>query len=126
MYLPLWNHANISKGRQELGSYGKYLLEAFTVYALSPKFQRAKNPNASISISGRVLITSCVVNLFAYYAIAMPISFGTGFGLKWGLIGLWSGPAIALFLVFAIESYIISKINWERSVEDAKMRNSMG
>lgn len=38
------------------------------------------------------------VSLAAYYGIAMPISFGTGFGLKWGLLGLWAGPAIAQLL----------------------------
>jgi MATE family multidrug resistance protein len=36
------------------------------------------------------------VNLIAYYGIALPISFATGFGLKWGLFGLWAGPAIGL------------------------------
>lgn len=36
------------------------------------------------------------VNLFAYYVIAMPISFGTAFGLGWELEGLWSGVALAL------------------------------
>jgi len=30
------------------------------------------------------------VQLFAYYGVAMPISFGFAFGLKWGLHGLWS------------------------------------
>lgn len=38
------------------------------------------------------------VSLAAYYGIAMPISFGTGFGLGWGLLGLWAGPAIAQLL----------------------------
>ncbi|KUJ06494.1 MATE transporter [Mollisia scopiformis] len=38
------------------------------------------------------------VNLFCYYVIAMPISFGTAFGLNWGLYGLWSGVALALGL----------------------------
>jgi len=38
------------------------------------------------------------VNLFCYYIIAMPISFGTAFGLKWGLEGLWTGVALALGL----------------------------
>jgi MATE family multidrug resistance protein len=38
------------------------------------------------------------VNLFCYYVIAMPISFGTGFGLQWQLEGLWTGVAIALGL----------------------------
>lgn len=38
------------------------------------------------------------VSLAAYYGVAMPISFGTGFGLEWGLYGLWAGPAVALFM----------------------------
>lgn len=37
-------------------------------------------------------------NLFCYYVVAMPISFGTAFGLHWELEGLWSGVAIALGL----------------------------
>ena len=36
------------------------------------------------------------VQLFSYYVVAMPISFGTAFGLGWQLYGLWSGVAIAL------------------------------
>lgn len=37
------------------------------------------------------------VNLISYYLIGLPISFGTGFGLGWGLYGLWavSGWTIA-------------------------------
>jgi MATE family multidrug resistance protein len=30
------------------------------------------------------------VGLFAYYVVGIPISFGLGFGAKWGLYGLWS------------------------------------
>ncbi|OCL14130.1 MATE transporter [Glonium stellatum] len=66
------------------------------------------------------------VNLFAYYAIAMPISFGTGFGLKWGLYGLWAGPAVALGVVATIEGIFLYRTSWERAVEEAHKRNSMG
>lgn len=38
------------------------------------------------------------VQMFCYYAVAMPISMGTAFGLGWGLYGLWSGVALALGL----------------------------
>ena len=38
------------------------------------------------------------VNLFCYYVIGLPISFGTAFGLDWELDGLWTGVAIALGL----------------------------
>ncbi|RAK97524.1 MATE family efflux transporter [Aspergillus ibericus CBS 121593] len=64
------------------------------------------------------------VQLFCYYAIAMPISFGTTFGLQWGLFGLWSGVALALLLVSIIEAFFLTRTNWNRSVEDALRRNA--
>ena len=39
-----------------------------------------------------------LVQIFCYYAVAMPISMGTAFGLQWGLYGLWFGVALALSL----------------------------
>ncbi|EOD43560.1 putative mate efflux family protein [Neofusicoccum parvum UCRNP2] len=66
------------------------------------------------------------VNLISYYAIGLPISFGTGFGLGWGLYGLWAGPALALGIVAAVEAIFISKANWDDAVEEAQKRNTMG
>ncbi|KAI9053021.1 hypothetical protein LZ554_003291 [Drepanopeziza brunnea f. sp. 'monogermtubi'] len=66
------------------------------------------------------------VNLFFYYAVAMPISFYTAFGLGWELEGLWSGVALALGLVAAAEGWFIYKADWNQAVEDAKMRNNDG
>lgn len=63
------------------------------------------------------------VQLFCYYVIAMPLSFGTAFGLGWGLWGLWTGVALALGFVFVIEAVFLSRTDWEKSVEDAKKRN---
>lgn len=64
------------------------------------------------------------VQLFCYYVIAMPISFGTAFGLKWGLWGLWTGVALALGIVAAIEFvYLYLIVDWNRSVEEARERN---
>ncbi|KAK5689969.1 hypothetical protein LTS12_028834, partial [Elasticomyces elasticus] len=52
------------------------------------------------------------VQLICYYTIAMPISFGTTFGLNWGLHGLWTGVAIALGLVSLIEGVFLRRTNW--------------
>ncbi|GMF80564.1 unnamed protein product [Aspergillus oryzae var. brunneus] len=65
------------------------------------------------------------VQLFCYYAVAMPISFGTTFGLGWDLLGLWSGVALALFLVSVIEVVFLIRTDWDRSVQDALQRNAM-
>ena len=63
------------------------------------------------------------VQLFCYYAVAMPVSMGTAFGLHWQLYGLWAGVAIALGLVAGTEGIFLWRTNWERSVEDARSRN---
>lgn len=64
------------------------------------------------------------VQLFCYYVFAMPISFGTAFGLGWGLWGLWTGVALALGLVALIEFIYLSRTDWQRSVEEARARNA--
>ena len=65
------------------------------------------------------------VQLFCYYVVAMPISMGTAFGADWGLRGLWTGVAIALGLVAAIEFWYLYKTDWQRSVEEAQERNEL-
>ncbi|KAI4096879.1 MAG: hypothetical protein LQ344_000679 [Seirophora lacunosa] len=64
------------------------------------------------------------VQLFCYYAVAMPVSMGTSFGLGWELYGLWTGVAVALGLVASIEGGFLWRARWEKSVEDAERRNA--
>lgn len=63
------------------------------------------------------------VQLFCYYVVAMPISMGTAFKLDWGLWGLWTGVAIALGLVSVTEFVYLYFTDWQRSVEEARLRN---
>lgn len=65
------------------------------------------------------------IQLFCYYVIAMPISIGTTFWLDWGVMGLWTGVALALLLVSVIEAIFIYRVSWERSVEEAIVRNEL-
>jgi MATE family multidrug resistance protein len=58
--------------------------------------------------------------------VALPISFGTGFGLHWELYGLWAGPAIGLFVQSTIESIFIYRTSWEKASEEAAARNAAG
>jgi MATE family multidrug resistance protein len=63
------------------------------------------------------------VNLACYYIVAMPISFGTAFGGGWELRGLWTGVAIALGLVAAIEGSFLARTSWDAAVVAARERN---
>ncbi|KAL9043429.1 MAG: hypothetical protein Q9214_003386, partial [Letrouitia sp. 1 TL-2023] len=49
------------------------------------------------------------VQLFCYYAVALPLSMGTAFGLHWDLFGLWTGVAVGLALVAAIEAVFLAR-----------------
>lgn len=64
------------------------------------------------------------VQLFCYYAVALPLSMGTAFGLHWDLFGLWTGVAVGLALVAAVEAVFLARTSWDRSVEEAKKRNN--
>ena len=57
----------------------------------------AANTNGILRGLGRQEVGGWV-QLFCYYVVAMPISFGTAFGFHWGLDGLWLGVAVALAL----------------------------
>lgn len=65
------------------------------------------------------------VQLFCYYVVGLPISFTLAFYADWELRGLWAGVAIALVLVGLIEGIVLGRIDWERSVEEARGRNEM-
>lgn len=84
----------------------------------------AANCNGILRGLGRQAIGG-YIQLFCYYVVALPVSFGTTFGLGWGLLGLWSGVPIGLGLVSLIEIVFIRKTDWNRSVDDAVRRNAM-
>ncbi|KAF2216842.1 hypothetical protein CERZMDRAFT_32688 [Cercospora zeae-maydis SCOH1-5] len=65
------------------------------------------------------------INLFAYYIIALPISFALGFGLKWELVGIWIGPAVGLAIVSVLEGIYIGKTDYEKASEEAARRNAV-
>jgi MATE family multidrug resistance protein len=54
------------------------------------------------------------VGLFAYYVVGIPISFGTGFGAKWGLYGLWT--VSHKFVIYGIYILIRCRVLRLRSV----------
>ncbi|KAJ5133577.1 MATE efflux family protein [Penicillium atrosanguineum] len=56
----------------------------------------------------------------AFSIIALPIGVGTAFGLGWHVWGLWIGALVGFCAVVAIEWIFLRRVNWQRSVEDAK------
>ena len=58
------------------------------------------------------------VNIISYYCGALPLGIWLAFH-GWGLVGLWFGQCIALYLVGFLEWAIVAFSNWERQVENA-------
>ncbi|KAL2761148.1 hypothetical protein ACRALDRAFT_2117837 [Sodiomyces alcalophilus JCM 7366] len=65
-------------------------------------------------------------NLFGYYGVALPISFGTAFGLGWKLEGLWLGVTVGLAVVATVEYTFAYFTNWHDAARDAETRNAAG
>lgn len=105
-------------GKQEVGGYinlfAYYVVshESF-FFSLSP-FHSFPEPSDGRSTNNKTP------------QIAMPISFGVGFGLHWDLYGLWAGPAVALALVAGLTTVYIYRISWHKASEEAVERNEAG
>ncbi|KAK1831393.1 ethionine resistance-conferring protein 1 [Podospora conica] len=65
-------------------------------------------------------------NLAIYYVVALPISFGLGFGLDWQLQGFWVGVTVGLLLVSLVEYLFMWLTDWNLVVKEAENRNSAG
>lgn len=63
-------------------------------------------------------------NLVCYYLVALPLAFGTGFGLGWRLEGLWFGVTVGLTLVSGVEFWYLYHSDWEQSAKEAERRNA--
>ncbi|EAQ88023.1 hypothetical protein CHGG_04642 [Chaetomium globosum CBS 148.51] len=65
-------------------------------------------------------------NLVCYYLVALPISFGLGFGLDWKLSGLWIGVTIGLLTVSVAEYWFTWRVDWHQAAREAESRNASG
>ncbi|KAK4039104.1 ethionine resistance-conferring protein 1 [Parachaetomium inaequale] len=65
-------------------------------------------------------------NLVCYYLVALPISFGLGFGLDWKLSGLWIGVTFGLLIVSLAEYWFTWRVDWHQAAKEAEHRNAAG
>ena len=63
-----------------------------------------------------------IVQVPAYYCLAIPVSLYTSFKLGWGIRGLWAGCGVALGATALVQTVAVLVGNWEKIVEDAKNR----
>ncbi|KPM38884.1 putative transporter [Neonectria ditissima] len=63
-------------------------------------------------------------NIFAYYALSLPLSLGLAFGLDWRLSGLWIGVTVGTITVSLIEYIYLTKVNWHSAAVEAATRNA--
>lgn len=86
----------------------------------------AKDGNICISalplifiLDTNAIFRSSYIQTPAYYVVAMPVSLSLAFLLKWEVAGLWVGVALALLLVAASQTMVVSMTRWDKVVEDA-------
>ncbi|ODV91436.1 hypothetical protein CANCADRAFT_70910 [Tortispora caseinolytica NRRL Y-17796] len=62
-----------------------------------------------------------LVNIVAYYCFALPLGIYLAFH-GWGLVGLWFGQCLALFVVGILEWIIVYRTKWTVQIEKALNR----
>lgn len=65
---------------------------------------------------------AALINLVAYYCIALPLGFYLTFRLNFALTGLWTGLSTALFLVATGEVLFLTRIDWPTEVRKVMQR----
>jgi len=63
-----------------------------------------------------------IYNFCGFYIIGLPTGAALAFGAQIGLIGLWTGIAVALFIIAIFASFLVYTTNWESQVERAMER----
>ena len=70
---------------------------------------------------GRQII-GVIYNFVGFYVIGLPAGACLAFVAHIGLIGLWSGVAIAVFLIAIFANALVFTTNWNKQVERAGER----
>ncbi|ODQ65040.1 MATE efflux family protein [Nadsonia fulvescens var. elongata DSM 6958] len=64
------------------------------------------------------------LNLFFYYAIAIPLSLLFAFTFDMGLLGLWAGIICGVGGIAGTEMYVILETDWDQIILESKERDS--
>jgi MATE family multidrug resistance protein len=71
------------------------------------------------------VVVGAILNLIAYYIVSLPVGLLLGFKFKLGLLGLWSGMAIAELVVVAFFLFFIFRMDWVRVSHEARERSAV-
>nr|XP_055052619.1 multidrug and toxin extrusion protein 1 [Misgurnus anguillicaudatus] len=63
-----------------------------------------------------------ICNLLGYYGVGCPIGISLMFAAKMGIVGLWTGLLIAVFLQTFVLIFLIFKLDWEKASAEAQIR----
>lgn len=63
-----------------------------------------------------------MIQIPAYYGLALPISLYTSFKLGWGIRGLWAGCACALAVISIVQTAAVLLADWEKVMSEARDR----
>lgn len=121
-----------------------YFLRGAIVHIFTSDAEVVKYATVSVGILGinqlfdcpNVLLAGCLrgqgrqhigsaLNIFVYYAIAVPLSLFLAFSAGLGLRGLWIGIGVGVLVLAISEAYfVLLRSNWPEILLDAKTRNA--
>ncbi|KAK7929683.1 hypothetical protein WMY93_006078 [Mugilogobius chulae] len=63
-----------------------------------------------------------ICNLVGYYFVGLPIGISLMFAAKLGIVGLWTGLLVSVFLQTTVFISFLCKLNWHQASKEAQVR----
>lgn len=68
--------------------------------------------------------TGSKLSFICFYFIALPLEVFLAFNLKMGILGLWTGLSIGVFLLASFEAFCVISLNWSKIIDQFSIRES--
>ncbi|KAG9492629.1 hypothetical protein GDO78_000893 [Eleutherodactylus coqui] len=63
-----------------------------------------------------------IINAIGFYLVGLPTGISLMFAVKLGVVGLWSGMIVSVFLQASFLVIYILRMNWEKACQEAQVR----
>ncbi|XP_063313177.1 multidrug and toxin extrusion protein 2-like [Pelobates fuscus] len=92
------------------------------IFALYHAFDAFATTSAGVLRGTGMQKYGAIIIAIGYYVIGLPIGISLMFSAKLGVIGLWIGIAVCIFLQAILFLIFIMKLNWNKICKEAQVR----
>ncbi|XP_062867410.1 multidrug and toxin extrusion protein 1-like [Trichomycterus rosablanca] len=96
--------------------------QVMAMYGIIHLFDATAGITSGIVRGAGKQLLGALCNIVGYYFVGLPIGVSLMFALKMGIIGLWTGLCVCVFLQSIFFLILIWKLDWKKATEEALIR----